>query len=190
MLGAAVDAEITIPPVVFLLETELFHTAVEEVETLFSLTAADEFADAGDQKVHRRDGLAVVIHAHIERLDVLRVVGEEDGALEMLLGEVSLVLGLEVASPVDGIVEFLAAVLQYLDGLGVFDLFEFQVEHLIQAVQKVLVHEFIQEFDVLRAALKGVAHGEFQKILDERHIVVKVCEGDLRLDHPEFRRVT
>ena len=56
-------------------------------------------------------GLAVVVQAHIERLDLLRIVRDEHGALEDLLGEVTLMLGLKVDAPLDGVVELLAALL-------------------------------------------------------------------------------
>ena len=190
MLGAAVDAEVTIPPVVLLTETEFCHTLIQHIEPFLSLTAADELTDAGDEEVHRGDGLAVVIHTHIESLDILRIVGQEDGALEVLFGQISLVLGLQVAPPVHGILEFLTAFLQNLDRVGVLDLFEFQLEHLVEPIQKVLIHKLIQELDVLRATLQGVAHAEFQKVLDERHIVLEVGKGDLGLDHPELGGVT
>ena len=55
--------------------------------------------------------------AHIERLDLLRVIGDEEGLLENFLGEIALVLGLEIDAPGNGGVKFLAGLLQKLDGL-------------------------------------------------------------------------
>ena len=60
------------------------------------------FADLGDYMDNAEAMIKYVIKTvepHIEGLDLLGVVGDEDGALEHLLGEVALVLGLEVGAP-------------------------------------------------------------------------------------------
>ncbi len=80
---------------------------VEHVETLLALAAADDLADAGDEAVRRRDGLAVVVHAHVESLDVLGVIGDEDGLFEHFLGQVALMLGLKIDAPLTGYSNFL-----------------------------------------------------------------------------------
>ena len=55
----------------------------------------------GTRQIHGRDGFAVGVELHIERLDLLRVIGDKDRALEDLLGEVALMLGLQIAAPED-----------------------------------------------------------------------------------------
>src|SRR5689334_20931456 len=56
----AVAAEVAVPPVVLGIEAHLGDAAVEDVEALLALAAADDLADAGGEHVHRGDGLLVV----------------------------------------------------------------------------------------------------------------------------------
>jgi hypothetical protein len=58
--------------------------------------------------------VAVVVLPHVERLDVLRVVHHRDRALDDLLGEEALVLGLQVHAPRHRELELLAAALEAL----------------------------------------------------------------------------
>src|SRR5690606_8021228 len=102
----AVPAQVAVPPVVLLVQAHLVEAAVEDVEAFLALRAADEFAHAGDEDVHGGDGLFSVgacllrpVQAHVEGLDALGVVHDDDGLLEVLLGEVAFVLGLEVGAP-------------------------------------------------------------------------------------------
>src|SRR5699024_3920390 len=100
MLGAAVFAQVEVPGVVLLVESQLADAVEQHVVTLLTLAAADDLADARHQQVGRRNGLVVVVDAHVEGLDLLRVVGDKDRLLKELLGQVALVLGLQVAAPV------------------------------------------------------------------------------------------
>ena len=88
---------------------------------LFALAAADDLADSRRQHVHRGDGLAVVVAAHVERLDLLRIIRDDHRLPEELLGEVALVLALQIDAPVGGELEVLARFLQQLDRFGVRD---------------------------------------------------------------------
>src|SRR5438876_11540871 len=57
----AVTAQVSIPAVVRLVEIRFVHSRVEHVEPLLALAAADDFADARREHVHRRDRPAVVV---------------------------------------------------------------------------------------------------------------------------------
>ena len=111
MTAGAVAAQVAVPPVVLGIHAELADALFEQLDALLALAAADDLADARNEAVRRGDGLAVVVEAHIERLDLLRIVRDEHGALEDLLGEVTLMLSLKVDAPLDGVVELLAALL-------------------------------------------------------------------------------
>src|SRR6185437_5037016 len=67
-----VAAQIAVPTVVRDVEADLGDSHVEHVEPLLALAAADDLADAWREHVHRRDGFAIVVDAHVERLDRLR----------------------------------------------------------------------------------------------------------------------
>src|SRR5689334_18392440 len=89
----AVTAEIAVPRIHLRIEAELGDALVEDVEALLALRAADDLADAGREHVHRGDGAAIVVEAHVERLDLLRVVLHDHRAADVLLGEEALVFG-------------------------------------------------------------------------------------------------
>ena len=110
--GRAVLAQVKIEPIVLFLQAKLMHAVAQRLEVVLTLAAADDLADAGDQAVHGRDGLAVRVQLHVEGLDLLRVVGDEDRPLEHDLGQVALVLGLQVAAPMDRVLELVVVRLQ------------------------------------------------------------------------------
>ena len=119
VLAGAEAAQVQVPPVIFGVHAQLFDAGLQHVQALLTLAAADDLADAGDQTVGCGDGLAVVVEAHVECLDVLGIVGDEDGALVDLLGEVALVLGLEIGAPLDLEVKLVVVLHQDVHGLGV-----------------------------------------------------------------------
>ena len=65
---------------------------LELLDAVLALAAADDLADARQQHVHRGHRLAVVVQAHVERLDLLRVVHQDHRLARVLLREVALVL--------------------------------------------------------------------------------------------------
>src|SRR6516165_8991669 len=69
MRNRAVAPEVAVPGVVLLVDAALGHAAVQHVEPLLALAAADDLADSRRQYVHRRGGAAVVVEPHVERLD-------------------------------------------------------------------------------------------------------------------------
>ena len=184
--AAAVAAQVEIPPVVFLAQTELLHALGEQVEPLLTLAAADDLADARHEAVRRGDGLAVVIHAHIKRLDVLRVIRDEHGLVEHLLGQVALVLGLQVDAPLDGVVELVAGLLQQLHGVGIGDAAEVVVHDVVQALEQALIHEGVEKLQLLWAFFEHGVDDELHHRFHALEVVVEVGERHLRLDHPEL----
>ena len=165
------------------------HSLQQRVVVVLTLAAADDLADAGHQAVHSRDGLAVGVELHVERLDLLRIVRDEDRALEDLLGEIALMLGLQVAAPEDLVVELVVVLLEELDGLGIGDVAEVGGHDVLQAVDEALVDELVEEGHLLRRVVEHVGDDELDHILGELHVVGEVGKRDLRLDHPELGRV-
>ena len=121
MLASAEAAQVKIPAVILLMKSKLANTAEKHIKALLTLAAADDFADAGNKQVCGGNGFAVVVLAHIESLYLLGVVGYEDRRLVNLLGEVTLVLGLEVAAPIYGIFKAILFFFEHGDGIGVVD---------------------------------------------------------------------
>ena len=69
--AAAIAPQVAVPPVVLGLHAQLPDARLQHVQPLLALTAADDLADAGHQAVRRGHGFAVVVQAHIKRLDLL-----------------------------------------------------------------------------------------------------------------------
>ena len=186
MLHAAELAEVQIPVVAGLVQTQLVHTGHELVVVLLTLAAADQLADAGHQHIGCSHGLAVGVLLHVEALDLLRVVGDEDGLLEHHLGQVALVLGLDVHAPLHGELELLVVLLQNLDGIGVADAAELAACHQLEALDEALVDELVEEGHLIGAVVQHIADDVLGHGLGGIHVAVQVAEGHLRLDHPEL----
>ena len=108
VLNSAILSKVKIPLIVAHIHTEIFDLLLEDIITLLALTASYYLAYAGNEKVSRRNGLAVVIKTHIEALNLCRIIGQEHRRVVDLLTDITLMLGLKVAAPIDGILEFLA----------------------------------------------------------------------------------
>src|SRR5712671_1156926 len=70
MRHGTVATEIPVPGVVLLVDALKGHARVQNIEAFFALAAADDLADAWRQHIHGRNGLAVVVHPHVEGFDV------------------------------------------------------------------------------------------------------------------------
>ena len=189
MACGTVFSQIQIEAVVFFVQTKLLHSLHQLAIVVFTLASADDLADAGNQTVHSGHRLVVVVHLHIECFDLLRIIGHEDRAFEDLLGQVTLMLGLEIASPGYFIFEFVVVLFQKFNCFGVGDMAEIRAGHMVQAFQQALVNEGIKEVHFFRRMLQNIADNIFQHCFRQIHIVLQICESHLRLDHPEFSRM-
>ena len=131
MACRAVTAQIQIELIIFLVQSQLFHTLLQDLQIVLTLAAADDLADTGYEAVHSCYGLAVFVQLHIERLDLLRIIGYEYRSLEFFLRQVSLMLGLQIASPEYLVIEFVVVLLQDLDRLGIGYMTEIRIYHML-----------------------------------------------------------
>ena len=98
-------------------------------------------------------------------------------------------LGLQIAAPMNGVVEGIVVRLQQLDRLGVGDMAKIGGQHMVQAIKQPFVYELIEEGHFLRGIFQHVGDDILDHVLGQTHIVREVCKGDLRLNHPELRGV-
>jgi hypothetical protein len=124
---------------------------MRHLEPLLALAAADDLADAGGEHVHGRDGPAVVVLAHVERLDVLRVVHDDDRPADVLLGEPALVLGLQVDAPLHRELELLLRLLEEANGLGVVEPLEGGRDDALELLHHALLDALVEERHVVGA---------------------------------------
>ena len=186
MRYAAEEAQVEVLLVGGNVHVPCLHRGKQFVVVCLSFAAADDLADAGDEKVGRRHRLAVGVLLHIEGLDLLGVVGDEHGALEDDFGEVFFVFGLKVAAPVDGVLELDVRLLQDGDGVRIIadseiarcDVFEFVFEPLFDKA--------VEESDLIGAFVEHGADEIFDHIFCDLDDVGKFCKGDFGFDVPEL----
>ena len=167
----------------------LFHARIQHLQALLPLAAADDLADARGQHIHGRHGALVVVQAHVEGLDVLRVVHDHHRPAHVLFGQVALVLGGQVLPPGHRELERLAAVGQDIDDLAVVHALEGLVYHRLQAADGGLVDVLGEEGHVVLPLFQHPGEQVLEQGLRQVGVVVQVGEGDLRLHHPELRQV-
>ena len=189
MLAGTVAAQVKVVLVLLGIHAQVLDAGLEQIQALLALGAADNLADTGNQAVGGGDGLAVLVHAHVECLDLSRVVGHEGRALKVLLGQEAFVLGLQVDAPAHGVVELVAVgdcLLQDLDGLGVGNAGKVGVGDMVQALEQTLVHKLVEHIELVGAGGHNVLKDVLEHGLGVVHVVVKVGKGHLGLDHPKL----
>ena len=79
----AVAPEVEIPFVVREVHLVPPQIRLQDLEAFLTLTSADDLADAGDKQIHRGHGFSVVVQAHVEGLNFLRIIEDRDWRFEM-----------------------------------------------------------------------------------------------------------
>ena len=66
---------------------------------------------------------------------------------------------------------------------------KFGIYHVVQTLQQAFVHEGVEELHLLGSIFQHIADDVFQHGLRQDHVILEISEGNLRLDHPELRRM-
>ena len=185
----AESAQVQVPPVIVLVEPGLGDSPRESVEVLFALAPADDLSQTRHKNVHPANRPIVVVHFHVERLDLLRIVGDDHRPSVDRFGEVLLVLTLEVDAPADRELEAGRGTGQRVYCLGIGDASEGAVGNRGQAVDQAVLDTQVEELHVLPAFGQEGPDQCLEKLLGQIHVALNVAECDLRLDHPELRQV-
>ena len=122
MRSRTVATRVEVPPEILLGYSDLLSTLYELVEVCLTLRSTDDLSDLGEEDVHASDCLPIVIELHVEALDLLRIVGDDDRTLEMLFHEIAFVFASKVGTPVHWELELapcLDCCLEDLNTLGV-----------------------------------------------------------------------
>src|SRR6516162_2141736 len=114
-----VAAQISVPAVVLFVDAPLRHACIQYLEALLALAAADDLTDPGCKHIHSSSCSAVVIRAHVKRLDALRVVHHDHWLLRMLLREIALVFRLQIHAPAYWELELFLCPFKHRDRLAV-----------------------------------------------------------------------
>ena len=186
MFDAAEAAQIEEPLIIFAVQALFLHQRKQHIHALLTLRAANQLTDARHQHIGRRHGFAVVVQAHIEAFNLLRVVGDEHGLFINLLGQIALMLGLQVHAPLHRILEFGVILLQNFYCLGIADTRKVVAYHIVQLIEQFLIEKAVEKFQLVAAMLHHIADDAFNHRLGAVHIVAQVGKRQLRLNHPEL----
>ncbi len=182
-------AEIQIVTVGGEVHAAFLHFCDQLIVVGLTLGAADDLADTGDEQVGGGNGLAVGVLFHIEGLDVLRVVDDKDRLVENLLGQVALVLGLEVNAPLHWELEVHGGLLEEFNGLGVVEDLEVVVDDVVEFLQEALLNALVEELHLLGAALQSLGDDGLHHFLGDFQDIRELGKGDFRLHMPELSHV-
>ena len=153
MSGRSIFPKIQIIIIGLFLHTQFMDPVQKLVIVVFTLGATDDLSNTRNQTIHCCNGLIVRVQFHIEGLDFLRIIGNEDRTLEDLLGQITLMLGLKVTAPENLIVKFVIMLLELLDSIGISDAAEIGRSNMLQAVQKALINKLVKELHFFRSIL-------------------------------------
>ena len=127
-------AQIQIELVILFFQAELLHTGCQLLIVILTLASADDLSNSRYQAVHSCNRLSILVELHVECLDLLRIIGNKYRTLEDLLGQITLMLSLQIAAPGYLIVKLVIVLLQQLNCLGIGNASELGIQHMVQAV--------------------------------------------------------
>ncbi len=189
MRRRAKAAQVQIPAVRLFGQIELFDALFEQIEAPLALGAADYLPKPGDEDVHGGDRLAVPVLFHVESLDFLWIIGDDDRPPDDLFRDEFFVFALEVAAPIGLELELRVRGLELPDGVGVGHVRKGSPRDLLERFAQAWLDTLVEEGDVLRTVFQRSRDEELDKFGGERDIFGKLHEGHLGFDHPEFGEV-
>src|SRR4030067_98843 len=92
-------AKLQIPPVVIRVESVSGDPLLEFFIIRFTLASADDLAQPRHQDIHRPNGFIVLVHLHVEGLDLFRVVGYDHRPGVYFFRQKFFMLTLQIDSP-------------------------------------------------------------------------------------------
>ena len=146
-----------------------------------------------EEDIHGTNRFAIFVHLHVERLDFFRIVGQNDGTLEVFFHEVAFVFAGEVCTPMHGEFKLMSVCHGFFEDLDAFcvgESHEVMFHHEVKTFQQGLVNHLVEELKVVGTVLQRPFHTIFDEVLCEVHVVMNVVECDFRFNHPEFCEVT
>src|SRR5580658_7605902 len=146
----------------------------QHVVALLALAAADDLADSRGKDIHCSHSAPVImiIRAHVERLDLTRIVGDDDRFFEHMLGKITLVFRLKIGSPSYRILPRLTAALQQGDSLSISYVLEPAGHELFEGLDYGVVDPFVKELQIISAAFHHMAHHELQELFRYQHVAL------------------
>src|SRR5262249_25363621 len=83
---SSIATQIEVPFVIGRIHVVTPHVVLQHFQSLFTLAAADDFADAWHQQIYGRYGSAIIVRTHVKGFDLLWEIKNRDRTFEMFLG--------------------------------------------------------------------------------------------------------
>jgi len=158
--------QVEIPAIVLLIQPGLTNSRNENVVAFFSLTASNDLADPRSQDVHGPDSSSILIQAHVKRLNLLGVIGNDYWLAENLLCEVPFMLTLQVTAPEDREFEgstILDRCFQNSNRFRVGDVGEIAGGDMFERLKNVIVDALVKELDLAGTVVQKLSNNELQE---------------------------
>ena len=157
MARGTVSAQIQVKSIVLFVKAHLPDALQQPVIVILPLASADNLTDAGHQTVHRRDRPAVVVQLHIECFYFFRIICDKYRPFVHHLGQIALVLCLQIRSPGYFILKLIIVLLQDPDRLRVGHAGKVGIHDIVETFQQSLVDKTIEKRHLLRRILQNIA---------------------------------
>ena len=182
--------KIHIKSVIFFLQSQLLHAGSQLIIIIFPLASSDDLPDSRNKTVYCCNRFIVIIHLHIESFDILRIVRYKYRTLVNFLCQITFMFCLKICSPGYFIFKFIIVLFQYFNRFCISHSREVRRNDIIQTVKKSFIYKRIEEIHLFRRIFQHIADHVFQHGFCKSHIIIKICKGHLRLDHPELCRMS
>ena len=187
---AAISAKIKIPPVVFCIKTEFFHTSEQKIKTFFPLATTDKFANTRNKHVHSSNCFVVIVHTHVERFDFFWIVSNKNRTIKYFFCKVSFVFCLQVTAPRHFVFKVVVVLFQNFYCICICHLTKLAVNKFCESFDKTFVNKRIEKLHFLFAVFHNVSDDIFYHILSELHVILQISKSNFWLNHPKLCSVT
>ena len=172
MACGTIFTKIKIEVIILFLKSQLVHTFLKFLNVILSLASTDDLTDSRHQTVHSCNSLVILIHLHVECLDLLRIICYKYWFLKDLLCQITLMLCLQIASPEYFIIKFIVVLLQEFYCFCISDMTKLRIDYVVQSVQKSFINERVEEIHLFRCVLKHITNYILQHCLCQIHVVI------------------
>ena len=97
---------------------------------------------------------------------------------------------LKIDTPLYRVLEFFTRFFQEIYGFRIGHAAELRIDYVVEPFYQSLVYEAIKKVHLLGSVFENVIDDILYHVLSQPHIVLQVCECDLRLYHPELGSVS
>ena len=137
-------------------------------------------------------GLAIFVGLHVERLDFLGIISEDDGLLEVFFHEITLVFGSQVATPRYGelkLLTFCHSSFKQCNTFCVSETHKFSVNYRTKTLKQRIVDHLVEEFEIFHAVIECPTHAILDEVFFQIHQSLEIHESNFWLNHPELCQV-